>query len=77
MKFVSKNNVKLVDVRQFTSKTGNPCTFLTIADPVTYESGDFMPVTGLDVSSLRVGGDYIAEIVVQGRYHNVSLLPVK
>ncbi len=75
MKFNSLRNVKLVNIRQFTSKAGKPCTFLQIADPQTYESGEFLPVNGLDISSLTIGGDYLAQISVDGRYTNLDLLP--
>ena len=76
MKFNSLRNVKLLNVRQFTSKAGNACTFLQIADPQTYESAEFMPVNTLDVSSLVVGSDYLAQVVIEGRYSSLDLLPV-
>lgn len=75
MLFRSIRNVKLVNVRNFTSRAGNPCTFLTLADPETYESADFMPVRGADVNGLHIGGDYVAELHYDGRYINVNLLP--
>jgi hypothetical protein len=75
MKFNSIRNVKLVNIRNFTSKAGRACTFLTLADPETYESADFMPLQGLDTSKLNVGGDYSAVLHYDGRYTNVELLP--
>lgn len=69
--------VRLVNVRRFTSKAGNECCFLTIADPATYESLELMPVRGFDVKGLEVGKDYKALVHIVGRYSNVELLPLK
>lgn len=69
--------VRLVNVRKFKSKAGNECTFLTIADPTTYENCDLMPVRDFDISRLESGKDYKAIIHYDGRYTNVELLPVK
>ena len=69
--------VRLVNVRRFTSKAGKECCFLTIADPATYESMEFMPVRELDVSRIEVGKDYKALVHIDGRYSNVDLLPLK
>lgn len=77
MKFNSLRNVKLVNIRSFTSKAGKPFTFLQIADPQTYESNEFMPVNELDLASLVIGNDYLAQITVEGRYTNLNLLPAK
>ena len=69
--------VRLVSIRKFTSKAGKDVTFLNIADPATYENGEFMPIRGMDVSTLEAGKDYKAVLHVDARYNNIELLPLK
>lgn len=73
MLFNSVHNLRLLNIRTFTSKAGNECTFLTLADPETFENVDFMPVRGTDVSKLTVGTDYLCVLHADGRYTNVEL----
>lgn len=74
MKFLSERKLRLVRVNQFVSKNGNNCTFLVLADPVTFESIQFMPIKDFDLSSVSTGKDYTAIIYCDGRYTNVELV---
>lgn len=74
MKFYLRN-VRLVSKRCFQSRNGKDLCFLRVANPDTFESGDFLPVQGVDVSTLEEGKDYSAVLHVDGRYSNIELVP--
>ena len=77
MLFNSIRNLVLVKQRTFISKSNNTCTFLTLADPKTYESVDIMPIRGMDLSRLSDGTLYKAVLHYDGRYTSVELIPAK
>ncbi len=75
MKFTSTENLVFVKARNFKSSKGNDCTFVTLANPSTYESIDVMPVKGCDLSRFAEGEKVSAVLHYDGRYTNVELLP--
>jgi len=77
MKFNYSTPVRLVNVRNFVSKKGTNCTFLTVADTKTFESIDFMPSNDFDVNVLKVGNDYNLSIDVSGRFISCTLTPYR
>lgn len=71
-----KKDVVFIGSSKLISKTGKELCFIKIADPSTYENLELMPVLGLDVSKLVVGGVYNAQLHCSGRYSNVMLTKV-
>lgn len=72
MKF-TKEDVVFVGTKEFKSKSGNDVCFLIVADPLTYENYEAMPVKGFNYRELVPGTHYTCELDC-GRYVNMSLL---
>lgn len=69
-----KDNVRLVNARQFTSKAGQDLTFLKIADVATFDSEEFLAPKGFDFNEFPVGQDYDLILDINGNYKNITLL---
>jgi hypothetical protein len=76
MRFI-KDKVVFVSSHRFNSN-GKELCFVKLADPLTYDVLEIMPVRDFSFSGLVAGQVCSAEIDIQGRYSNlVSLKPNK
>lgn len=76
MKF-TKNNVRLINIRQFNSKKGTLLTFLKIGDTETCESVDFLADRDFDPMDYHEGSNYDLVMDFDWKYVRVELLPIK
>lgn len=76
MKFYC-DEVVLVSVNEFKSKSGNDLCILKIADPASYENVEFFPSRGFDFSGLQPGSFYKAILDFDGRYSSIELEEIK
>lgn len=74
MKFV-KNSVRLVDKRIY-AKDSKEYRFLKIADTATFENLEMLISNECNFETLEVGRDYQAVVSIDGRYSNLSLIPL-
>lgn len=76
MKF-KKNNVRLINIRQFNSKKGTLLTFLKIGDTETCESVDFLADSDFNPMDFHEGSNYDLVMDFDGKYVRAELLPIK
>lgn len=72
----TKNDVRLVQIRQFKSQKGNLLTFLKVADKVTFDSVEVLAAQDFDVMSVHEGSDYDLILDYDGKYMNATLAPL-
>ena len=63
----TKNDVRLVQIRQFKSQKGNLLTFLKVADKATFDSVEVLAAQDFDVMSVHEGSDYDLILDYDGR----------
>lgn len=69
---------RLVSMRKITSKNGNDCYFISVANTRTFESGEFMlDAVECDPTALYVGSDYQLVIDLGARFTSALLYPLK
>lgn len=74
MKF-TKGSVRLVDKRTY-DKGDKVYKFLKVADTATFENCEMLLSNECNFDNLEIGRDYKAEISIDGRYTNISLMPL-
>lgn len=78
MTFSSKNVCRLVSIRDYKTKNNNVMYFVKVADKVTYDNADFVLDSDFNNPDQLISGkDYQCELVVDGKYSKLQLVPVK
>ncbi len=76
--YLSKGqSVRLVRVKNITSKAGNNLTFVNVADTSTFENVEFMlDPKRCSPDSLQEGKDYELNVILEGKFTSCVLLPL-
>lgn len=69
-----KRNVRLVSVKEVTSKKGRPLVFLKLADTDTYDCGEFLASNDFNPTVFEVGCNYDIALEFDGRFCSVEML---
>ena len=68
-----KENVVFVKKNVVNTKNGNKITFVTIADPETYENYTGILSSKCDISGITSGSICNASLMADGRYTNIII----
>ena len=78
MKFIIPNEVRLVALKNITTKNDKEMTFANIANVVTYETLETRLdlAAGQTMASIVTGQNYKATVEYDGTYSSVTLTPL-